>query len=991
MAAKPSVTGINRILLFGLRLMLVLAVLLPFSAFAADAGKKTVRVGWFESAFNTTDRFGRRSGYSYEYQQKIAAYTGWNYEYVTGSWADLMVMLQRGEIDLLSDVSFMDERANTVLYSSLPMGEEEYYAYISSRNTEIRLDDYTTFNGKKIGVIKGSVQKKYFADWAKQYGINAEIVELAGVQDDTLQKLIYGVIDVYISPNTITGTSDVTPLCKIGSSPIFFAVSNQRPDLKNELDAAMNYIQEENRYYNQHLFEKYARTGRTSSFLTFTEKNWLRRHGMIRVGYRADYNPYCALDKETGKLTGALQEYLEYASACAKNARIYFEPVAYPTIEDALAALRREEIDCVFPVSMTAYEGERTGIMMTDSPMSSKMLVVVRAADQKKFSLQGKVNVAVVKGNHYHTVFLKKFYPDWRITFLDSTDNCLKAVSEKMADCYLISMYRFRRINDQCETYNLTSLSTGEDIELSFALRRNDDKLYSILNKTVGLVPASTVYSALASHSYEEKKVSLAEFAKDNLAAIIAVVAVMAAIFLFLLLRSVKAEKAAMERQQLIALAEHDDLSGLYNKNFFYEYASRYLSEHPEQSMDSVALDIEQFHILNELNGREFGDRVLRVLGEEIQHFLTETDGIASRLEADSFNIYCKPQADYKALLDRFQEKLNELSQNISICLRMGVMPWQKGVEPVQSFDRAWSACNLVRGDKNHLMVYDEKIRSREYYNRRLLNDLRRALTAHEFLVYYQPKYNIQCDPPRLASAEALIRWEHPELGLIPPSDFIPLFERNGQISAIDKYVWAEAVRQIAVWKEKYAITFPVSVNLSRVDVFDPNLENILDGLLHDNGLDCRSLGLEVTESAYTDNVSELLSVMERLRKTGYKIEMDDFGSGYSSLNMLSSMPVDILKMDRAFIRNIEHSEKDFRLVKLIMDIARNLKMLVIAEGVETERQLTLLKNAGCDQVQGYYFSRPVPPEEFDKFIIREKQYRDGQEREAGEVRGGKV
>ena len=966
-------------------------VLLPVSAFAVETGKKTVRVGWFESAFNTTDRFGRRSGYSYEYQQKIAAYTGWSYEYVTGSWADLMVMLQRGEIDLLSDVSYLDERTHTVLYSALPMGEEEYYAYISSRNTEIRLDDYTTFNGKKVGVIKGSVQKQFFAEWAKQYGINSVIVELTGVQDDTLQKLVHGLIDVYISPNTITGSGDVTPLCKIGSSPIYFAVSNHRPDLKNELDAAMNRIQEENRYYTQQLFEKYARTGRTSSFLTYTEKNWLRRHGMIRVGYRADYNPYCAEDKETGKLTGALQEYLTLASSCAKNAKIYFEPVAYPTVEDALAALRREEIDCVFPVNMTAYEGERTDIMMTDSLMQSAMLAVVRSADQKKFSLQGTVTAAIVKGNHYHQIFLRQNFPNWQIKYYNNSDECLKAVAEKKADCYLISMYRYRRIADQCEKYKLSSLSTGEDMGLSFALRRYDDKLYSILNKTVGLVSGSAIYSSLASHSYEEKKVGLAEFAKDNLAAIIAVVAVTAAIFLLLLLRSVKAEKAAMERQQLIAVAEHDNLSGLYNKNFFYEYASRYLRENPEQKMDSVALDIEQFHSLNELNGREFGDKVLRVLGEEIQGFLTEAGGIASRLEADRFNIYCKPQADYKVLLNRFQEKLNELSQNISIRLRMGVMPWQKEMEPVQSFDRAWSACSLVRGDKNHLMVYDELIRSREYYNQRLLNDLRRALTAHEFLVYYQPKFNIQCDPPRLASAEALIRWAHPDLGLIPPADFIPLFERNGQISTIDKYVWAEAIRQIAAWKKKFAITFPVSVNLSRVDVFDPNLENILDGLLSDNGLDCRSLGLEVTESAYTDNVGELLNVMDRLRKTGYKIEMDDFGSGYSSLNMLSSMPVDILKMDRAFIHNIEYSEKDFRLVKLIMDIARNLKMQVIAEGVETERQLTLLKNAGCDLVQGYYFSRPVPPEEFEKFIIREKQCRDNQGMEACEGHGGNL
>ena len=158
------------------------------------------------------------------------------------------------------------------------------------------------------------------------------------------------------------------------------------------------------------------------------------------------------------------------------------------------------------------------------------------------------------------------------------------------------------------------------------------------------------------------------------------------------------------------------------------------------------------------------------------------------------------------------------------------------------------------------------------------------------------------------------------------------------------------------------------------MDVFDPKLEEILDGLVKDNGLERRTLLLEVTESAYTENAGELLKVIERLRSKGYEIEMDDFGSGYSSLNLLSSMPVDVLKMDRGFIRNIEHSEQDFRLVQLILDIAKNLKMPVIAEGVETERQLAMLKDAGCDLVQGYYFSRPIPPEEFEKFIESEKE-----------------
>jgi len=199
----------------------------------------------------------------------------------------------------------------------------------------------------------------------------------------------------------------------------------------------------------------------------------------------------------------------------------------------------------------------------------------------------------------------------------------------------------------------------------------------------------------------------------------------------------------------------------------------------------------------------------------------------------------------------------------------------------------------------------------------------------------------------------------------------VPLFERSGQIGAVDRYVWAEAARQIAEWRDRWGVTLPVSVNLSRVDVFNPDLSEILDGIITQYGLDCSDLKLEVTESAYTENADHLIRVIGQMREKGYQIEMDDFGSGYSSLNMLSSMPIDVLKMDMAFIRNIERNERDFRLVELIIDIARYLKVPVVAEGVETENQLRLLKNAGCDLVQGYYFSPPLNAEEFEQKILK--------------------
>ena len=248
----------------------------------------------------------------------------------------------------------------------------------------------------------------------------------------------------------------------------------------------------------------------------------------------------------------------------------------------------------------------------------------------------------------------------------------------------------------------------------------------------------------------------------------------------------------------------------------------------------------------------------------------------------------------------------------------------------------------------------------------RLIKDFDAALSEKQFKVYYQAKYLVQGERPVLASAEALVRWFHPELGFISPGAFIPLFEENGLVQSLDHYVWDEAASQIRKWKDRYGITVPISVNVSRIDIYNPNLERNLLRIVNREGLTPGELLLEVTESAYTDDSKQIIQVVESLRKNGFKIEMDDFGSGYSSLNMLTELPLDALKLDMAFIRNMTASKKNMKMVELMMDIAQFLEVPVIAEGVETEEQFSLLKRVGCDIIQGYYFSKPIPAEEFE-------------------------
>ena len=973
----PETSGIKRAMRAGVRVCLLLCLffcLLPVLAAQAETDGKIVRVGWYESAFNTKDGFGRRSGYGYEYQMKVAAYTGWKYEYVEASWPELLQMLVRGEIDLMSDVSYTPERAENMLFPSLPMGTEDYYLFVSRGNEEITATDLRTLNGKKVGVNRGSVQAGFYRDWEEAHGVESEIVEVTCTEDESLRKLERGELDAYITVDSFTaGVLDEpgrpAPVCKIGSSEYYFAVAKDRKDLLEDLEGALNRIREENRYYNQELFDRYLVTRGANAYLSVKEKEWLESHGTIRVGFQDSYLAFCAEDPETGELTGALKDYLETAADCLMNAHIRFEAKSYPTAQDAIDAMKRGETDCMFPANLSAGDGEGMGLFMTPSVMDTDLLAVVRESDRNLFTDREYVVVAVNKGNPNYESVVKDYFPTWRMVYYPTTAECLQAVSKGVADCVLISSYRYNNIARQCGRLRLTTVSTGRELAYCFAVASGDPELYSVLTKTAILVPDSAVDTALSRYISEDAKTTLSDFIAEHAWMITAVFSAILLVTMALMLRSVRTERKA---SNLIRATETDELTGLYNRDYFLEYAARMRREHPDSPMDAVVLNIDRFHAVNAMNGRKFGDQVLRTLAGEIREAALEAGGIAGRFEADRFDVFWPHREDYRELYARLQGRLDKLAPAAGIRLRMGVMPWQQEMEAVQMFDRARTACSMARDSyKEHLIVFDGRMQEREDYEQRLLNDLHRALNSYEFEVFYQPQYDIQCDTPKPVSAEALVRWNHPELGMIPPGDFIPLFERSGKVGEVDRYVWAEAARQVARWRDLYGVTIPVSVNLSRVDVFDPALESALDRLLVYNGLGQGTIKLEVTESAYTENADQVIRVVESLRRKGYVVEMDDFGSGYSSLNMLSAMPVDVLKMDRGFIRRIGEDDKDMHLVALILGIARSLKVPVVAEGVETEEQLKLLKELGCQLVQGFYFSKPLPAAEFEDQVIR--------------------
>lgn len=427
------------------------------------------------------------------------------------------------------------------------------------------------------------------------------------------------------------------------------------------------------------------------------------------------------------------------------------------------------------------------------------------------------------------------------------------------------------------------------------------------------------------------------------------------------------------EDQSIIKAAEKDELTGLFNREFFFEYIHQMEDCNKNKVIDAIALNIDHFHILNESYGRKIGDSVLKTTAELLMKAF-ENSYIECRTDSDHFFLCGAHRDDYAASFDALQEELSRLTQIPKIHFRVGIYQNVDKNAPMETwFDHAKLACDRIKGDyTKQIFFYTKELNDADLYHERLINDIDGAIKNRDLQVYFQPKYGIQGDKPVLRSAEALVRWKHPELGMISPGDFIPLFEENGLIQKVDHFVWEEAADKIREWKDTIGASVPVSVNVSRIDIYDEGFETRVNSLLKEKNLTPADIYLEITESAYSEDAARLIEAVNHLRDMGFKIEMDDFGSGYSSLNMITTIPIDVLKMDMSFVRNMNKDEKSLKLVELVISIAKFLNVPVVAEGVEDAGQVEALKKMGCDIIQGYYFSKPLPAEEYAALLKKE-------------------
>lgn len=506
--------------------LFLLFSLFPVSATAKETKAKEVRVGWYEDSYNITGENGERSGYGYEYQQSVAAYTGWKYKYVKAGWSDLLKMMQKGELDLMSGVSYTEERAKTMLFSELPMGEEKYYLYADITNTDISASNLKSLNDKRVGLLEGSIHATQFYKWEKKQKLHLQYVSINGLED-AMEKLKNHKIDCVVSAETPQLVdAGLSAIAVTGGSDIYFVVNKKRPDIKEELDNAMRKIQNDRPFYADELYQRYL-SAVSSPLLSKEEKNWVNKHGAIRIGWLNNDAGVSNFNQRTKEFSGVLTDYIQLATDCLSNQTLQFDLVGFKSQEEQMQALKDGKIDMIFHFGQNPYVAEQNGFILSNTVLSANMAAVI---PKKYFDENAENTVAIEKGNLLFKWYISYNYPKWKVVEYNSSKAVEKAVRDGKADCFITESGQLTKYT---EDNDLHSVYLTQMAKSSFAVRQEDTILVSVLNKTLKTMPSSMLNGALSTYDSTLKKVTVMDFVKENL---LIIAAICIAVFLLILI-----------------------------------------------------------------------------------------------------------------------------------------------------------------------------------------------------------------------------------------------------------------------------------------------------------------------------------------------------------------------------------------------------------------------------------------------------------------------
>lgn len=945
-------------------------VLFPASGVNAGATGRTVRVG-VDPDYGISTVGGNKTGFALDYLREIQKRTGDTYEYVTGTAEELAEKLASGDVDIIpcvtaKELAMWDKLTGRHGYDKgLALSQfslmTKFSAIYVRDDSDISFYDLSELKTKRIGFLADDMDK-YFPDGSF---ITPELrqAEFVSFNSESQMKDYFdeGKIDAVAKDCFRAWTNDLI-VYQFSTSECYFLSRYENADILDDIDQAVGGIAMTNSGYASSIYDKYvSKYGNQRYALTESEKYYLKQNPVLTIGVNVQAS---LLDSTDGNnVTGATEKVMQQLSELSG---FEIKLVPFDNIKDAAVAMREGKVQAICggvnTYSMTAYTNIRLSAPYSRMPIA--------AAGKSGAAVNERSRIAVPAAAEDISVYISEIYPDAPVLRYNNERLCLSAVQDGEADLAYSGAYEL-----------LYALSGGYgdldivDVKESFhseclALPAAADDLANIIGKSLAVMSSNSTlintYSAIIGANSVR---GLNSFFSTYLAWIISgAIAVLAAIVVVILVSTYRTRSAA----------ERDSLTGGRSKRRFFEDTRRLFKKSSAENWAVALFDIDKFKYVNDRLGYEEGNRMLERIYKTISDNM-EPDEVFARMSDDNFVMTIKNASDIEltarlnGIFSEF-ERRNSLFVKYPVVFSAGICRLNQcisenrhgDVDINAAIDRCKIAKSTLKGTHySSIAFYDGSIRDRALREKDYENIMPAALERHEFQCYLQPKYGLRTR--NIEGAEALIRWNSKEFGFISPGDFIPIAEKNGFVVELDFFILEEVCKTMRKWIDEGKKPVVISVNQSRLhlnyDDYIWRLREIVDKY----DIPYEYIELELTESVFTENAEKLLKIMHKLHEIGFKLSLDDFGSGYSSLNMLKDMPVDVVKIDKEFFSDTMNTRKGRAVISTVVDLANNLDMDVISEGVETREQVEFLTEIHCAMVQGYYFAKPMPIADFEK------------------------
>ena len=655
-------------------LLLLLPALFPVKAAAETVPAKVVRVGSFEDTFNYVNEKGIRKGYGYELLQTLSGYTGWQLEYVTCDWSDCFEKLKNGEIDIMGDISYTEDRAEEMLFSDEPMGEEKYYLYADLSRADISASDFKTLNGKKIGVLMGTEPEVMLTEWEEKYDLKTQHVNISN-NEDVKQKLANHEIDCFVSlEESFWAELGISTMTRVGKSGIYYAINKDRPDLKEELDNAMRALEDADPFYTADLYKRYFSLDYTP-ILTGEEKAWLKEHGAIRMGFLTGDSGVSTYDPATGEITGTITDYIQFARDCLGNQELVFQMVGYDDKEAELNALKSGEIDMVFHFDQSPNLAEEYRVACTNTTWTSNMMAVTN----KEYFNENQANrVAVPQNKLSLKRYIAVYYPQWEIVDCAAQEDAARLVKDGQADCFVTGVSSQENYSKK---YDFYSVPLPNPAKSCFAVNSGNRHLLSILNKTIKAMPTNMLTGSLAMYKSSSRKVTLSEFIRDNFFMVLLVSSIFVAVILLAILKLLRkarkaeaaARKAANDTQELNAklqiAAENAESANRAKSTFLFN-----MSHDIRTPMNAIIgyADLASRHLDDPAKLEKYMENI-QVCGQNLLMLLNNVLDLA-RIENDKTEMeysVSDVDKDFRNCIAMFQNQADSKGQTLTVTTQL--------------------------------------------------------------------------------------------------------------------------------------------------------------------------------------------------------------------------------------------------------------------------------------------------------------------------------